>query len=53
MAMFTVCVTFADSLYMKLSLLMLFQFCVFIEMIKLLEHKQLKISLHVFIHLNS
>ena len=51
MAMFTVCVTFADSRYMKLCLLMLFHFCVFIEMVKLLEHKHFKISLHVFIYL--
>ena len=52
MAMFTVCVTFADLRYMKLCLLMLFQFCAFIEMVKLLEHKHFKITLHVFIHLN-
>ena len=31
---------------------MLFQFCVFIEMVKLLEHKHFKISLYVFIYLN-
>jgi hypothetical protein len=37
---------------MKLCLLMLFQFCVFIEMVKLLEHKHFKISLYVFIYLN-
>jgi hypothetical protein len=31
---------------------MLFQLCVFIEMVMLLEHKQFKISLYVFIYLN-
>ena len=31
---------------------MLFQLCVFIEIVMLLEHKQFKISLYVFIYLN-
>ena len=43
MAMYTLCVTFVDLHYIKLLFFMLFQICIFIEMVKLLENKHFKI----------